>query len=348
MHAAESNIKQAIETLLNTDSYPGELLAAAQELHALLCSILDIDDNRQTSDIAGQTILPSGKAICPMDAGRCVTDMMRTSAYFRGLVAAVEEAQQRFPGTTLRILYAGSGPFASLMLPLLVRFGPEDLQCTLIDIHEYSLNACKTLHEKLGWSEYVEDYILGDATRLEFDTDFHILVTETMLRALEKEPQVSITAHLGRYLHPQGLLVPQNISITAQMANPTNEYFVPPPGQESAKRPENFRKRRMIGRVMDLNLDTAALFPIPADADEILVPLTDLEMPEDISDFPVLMLFTRIEVFGDHVLKDYESGLTNPLPMNLPPGVKSGDTLHFSYRISDDPRIVCRVTSGSL
>ena len=346
MHAAGNNIKQAIETLLNTDAYPGELLAAAQELHALLCSVLEIDENQQTADVVEQTILPSGKAICPMDAGRCVTDMMRTSAYFRGLVAAVEEAQQRFPGTTLRILYAGSGPFASLMLPLLVRFGPKDLQCTLIDIHEYSLNACKTLHEKLGWSGYVEDYIQGDATKIEFDADFHVLVTETMLRALEKEPQVSITAHLGRFLHPQGLLVPQNVGVTAQMANPGNEYFVPPPGEESAAKPENFRKRRMIGKVMDLNLDTAAALPVSADGNEILVPLVDLKMPEDISDFPVLMLFTRIEVFGEYVLKDYDSGLTNPLPMELPPGCKSGDTLHFSYRISDDPRIVCRVTSA--
>ena len=347
MNAAGENIHRLTGTLLNTEAYPGELLSAVQELYALLCDVAGIDDNRLTSDLATQTILPTGKAVSPLDAGRCVLDMTRTATFFRGVVAAVEDARRRFPGATLQVLYAGSGPFAALMLPLVTRYSPQQLQFTLIDIHDYSLQTARDIHRQMGWSDFVTEYICGDAVTSRFDTEFHMLITETMLRALEKEPQVAITAALSRYLHPGGLLVPHNIHIDARMANPANEFHIMPAGSEHEPPPENYRKRIMIGPVMDVNLETVRAFPREFAGGGTSIPLTALPMPAGAAGFPVMMLFTRIQVYGPHELTEYQSGLTNPLIVEVPRGTRSGDMLEFSYRFSEDPRILCRVSPGA-
>ena len=334
------------ETLLNTETYPGGLLSAVQQLYALLCDAAGIDDDRQTTDLRTQTMLPTGKAVSPLDAGRCVLDSMRTATFFRGVVAAVEDARRLFPGTPLRVLYAGSGPFAALMLPLVARYSPAQVQVTLIDIHDYSLHTAREIHRRMGWTDFVQEYICGDAVVRRFDTRFHLLITETMLRALEKEPQVAVTASLSRYLHPGGLLVPQNIRVDARMANPANEFHVMAPGSENEPPPENYRKRVMIGPVMDVNLETVRAFPREFDGGDTVVPLTTLSMPADTAGFPVMMLFTHIQVYGPHQLGEYQSGLTNPLILEMPRGVRGGDLLRFSYRFSSDPRILCAMSPG--
>jgi hypothetical protein len=49
-----------------------------------------------------------------------------------------------------------------------------------------------------------------------------------------------------------------------------------------------------------------------------------------------LAYFTRIEVFGPHVLDEYQSGLTHPqMQWNVRP--KVGETLVFKYEMGPDP-----------
>ena len=69
------------------------------------------------------TQLESGLALAPHLAARCVLDVKRTMAFQRGAARAIEAARARFPGETIEIVYAGTGPFAPLVRPLLSMHG---------------------------------------------------------------------------------------------------------------------------------------------------------------------------------------------------------------------------------
>jgi hypothetical protein len=58
------------------------------------------------------TQLPSGLALAPHLAALCVLDEQRTAAFQRGVALAIEAARARFPGETVEVVYAGTGPFA--------------------------------------------------------------------------------------------------------------------------------------------------------------------------------------------------------------------------------------------
>src|SRR5205823_6415730 len=115
-------------------------------------------------DLPGEGIaLPGGIAISPQDAARCVLDTRRTSTFLRGLENAIAQASARFPGETIRILYAGCGPFAPFCVLPLLQFPALDVQFTLLDIHQTSLDAAMQLAETLGVQSRIRDYIRCDA-----------------------------------------------------------------------------------------------------------------------------------------------------------------------------------------
>ncbi len=68
---------------------PGELFEAAQQLHAMLSNAVGFTGRELDADLTVETHLPSGDAISPLDAGRCLMDLARTSKFARGLAAAV-------------------------------------------------------------------------------------------------------------------------------------------------------------------------------------------------------------------------------------------------------------------
>jgi hypothetical protein len=51
------------------------------------------------------------------------------------------------------------------------------------------------------------------------------------------------------------------------------------------------------------------------------------------------MLFTNIRVYQNHVLKDYDSGLTCPRQFSSDVAIKAGDTIHFHYELGRQPRL---------
>jgi hypothetical protein len=58
------------------------------------------------------------------------------------------------------------------------------------------------------------------------------------------------------------------------------------------------------------------------------------------------MLFTTIRVFGNHVLKDYDSGLTCPRRPLIEGAIKPGATIQFHYELGSRPRLNSKVTGS--
>ncbi|QFY44250.1 hypothetical protein F6R98_17750 [Candidatus Methylospira mobilis] len=122
------------------------------------------------------------RRVSPLTAARCAREFARTSRFIRGLHAALLKAQSRFDGQTIHTLYAGCGPYATLILPLLPYLPRDGFRFTLIDIHPLALDGARKTIGHFGYDEFIRDYLLTDACNAGFagQQPFHVAVTETM------------------------------------------------------------------------------------------------------------------------------------------------------------------------
>src|SRR5688500_14408138 len=109
----QHELKQTAAAMLDPLSSMGQLNLAAEKLYHLLST------GAFALPVAESILLPTGLAIASSDAGICVKDAVRTAMLLRGIEAAIDTLRGRFPNEKLEVVYAGSGPFAALVIPLL-------------------------------------------------------------------------------------------------------------------------------------------------------------------------------------------------------------------------------------
>jgi hypothetical protein len=322
-------------------------------MHALFSRICELETGLSSSEDSRETLLRSGKAISPLDAGRCVLDFARTAKFLRGVRAAVDEAQSRFPGETTHVLYAGCGPFAPLVLPLATVLKAGQAQFTLLDIHRRSLCHVRRIVEALELSSFVRRYVPCDATVYDHgqESPIHVLVIETMQKALTKEPQVAIAMNLAPQMSEKGILIPERITLTAALADVNAEILGRP---TKGKAPELLdgsdarRQRVILGVPFELSAESAREFRRVSFRDAFsgraCLPARTVQARSPASDRHHLTIFTTITVLGPIVLGDYESGLTYPTLMpDRDPGADSGG-IPFVYQLGPKPGLAFRVS----
>ncbi|HSJ10123.1 MAG TPA: hypothetical protein VK928_09415 [Longimicrobiales bacterium] len=325
---ARARLAAAIEQLLLLDGDDARLKAAALELRALLDELTAFDGEHP--DNRGDSVLPSGIALAALDAAACVTDWPRTSTFMAGTVAAVHAARARFPDRRIEVVYAGCGPFALLVLPLVVRFTSAEVGFTLVDVHTRSLELARTLFAALDIEDYVIDRVHADATTYVHPRPhgFHVLVSETMRNALASEPQVAITLNLAGQLAPGGFLVPERITIGAYLDDlDERELFLT---GDLSPAPERGRRAGIteLGTIFELHAHT----PPPVDG---AFPNVTVCVPDGTPRY--LVLSTRIETFRGIHLDDYASGLTYPSVLRTLGRVAAGSVLDIRYVPGQEP-----------
>lgn len=300
-------LKQISETLLFEEKL-GELNNTSLEFYDLLCKIVE-DIGKE------ETILPTGKAISAEFAARCVLDFARTSKFLRGLRLAIIEAKQRFPNAKISILYAGCGPFATLAIPLCTQFSADEISFDIIDIHQKTLDSAKRVFQYFGLENYVREFIQTDAATFQAKEKFHVAVTETMQKALEKEPQVAITLNLSKQLKDNGVFVPEKILVEVCLVNLAKEFEL------NAE-----RERINLGNIIELTKETTEFLPVK------------IEIPNANSAQFTVALLTKIYTFGSIMLDDYDSGLTYPTFLHDLDKKAFGQTWTFEYMFGKKPK----------
>jgi len=264
--------------------------------------------------------LPSGKAISPIKAAHCLLEYQRTAVFLRGIYKAILELKVRYPGERLHILYAGCGPYATLLTPLTAMFKADELAFHLLDVNPAAIDAAKKLYNSLRLDEYVAEWICTDATTYkvpEHETR-HLMISETMQNALRKEPQVGIMMNLIPQLPAEGLFIPQEITISAKLMSMGLEM-----------------KRHVTPGMKPLRIDLGIIYTIGR---ENAVPNGDamVTIPENTGACNQLNLLTDITTFGDEKLSINNCSLNMPWPL-FTLGEQKGKQLHFHYRMGDVP-----------
>ncbi|MEO6039224.1 MAG: hypothetical protein ABIQ93_12495 [Saprospiraceae bacterium] len=282
---------------------PGNLYRASVALYQLFLQLsgLDPDD----PEFQGNRQLAQGKALAPVWAAYCLLDFGRTRIFLRGLLGAIQAARQRFPGIQIHVLYAGCGPFASLIVPLIPLLKKHSVAFTLLEISPESLGYLEKIIAAFQLSPWIRDIVLTDATEYQLDkaSPVHVLVGEMLQTGLQQEPQVAAMLNLAPQLTTGGFLVPQSIIVQAGLLHP---------GRNQARMLSLEAKAGDVYTLLEpaFELSQTSIAKISSEGfSEIVV-----EIPADRNPgFRQLALFTRIRVFEDEWLEPWESVLTQPL-----------------------------------
>lgn len=296
-------LRRVSSVLLTAESTDEALSSAATELYELLLSVA----HQHLQQDAGARILPTGKAISPADAARCTNDPVRTAMFLRGAAAAFDALSEQLSGCALEVVYAGTGPLAPLVVPLLASERWSHARVTFIDVNDASIAAVRRIVELLGDRE-MHRFIVADATSYQHGSPIHLVISETMQRALTVEPQVAIATNLVAQLHPLGVMIPECIRVDLCEATPAGACE--------------------IGTVMEVSLK--AMLERNRGADRRLA------MPRVANK---VFYRTSIQTYREFHIPFNASGLTMPEYAWDLNDVQAGEVITFWYEVGERPGI---------
>jgi predicted RNA methylase len=268
----------------------------------------------------GDIFLPSGKAISPSGAAHCLLEMKRTAIFIRGIKRAIDS---KICNKKIRILYAGCGPYATLITPILHYYSDDKLKVTILDINEVSLAAAEKLIKELDLVNFIGQFVLADAATYKINESYDIVISETMQSGLKNEPQVAIMQNLIPQCNLDTLFIPEEIAIEVYLRKRGiwNGDRLLEEGGEEIRLCELFAVNKN-------NLDSSSY--------QKIVSIPHLQGPYD------LFLYTFIKVFHNEVLGLNDCSLNLPLKYfeirdNCPTSLK------FWYNQSNKPKIESKV-----
>jgi hypothetical protein len=289
----KKTIRESAVTLLKCGDDFALMKQAVDNIYQVFSIItgITIDQLNQDKDI----MLPSGKAIGVAAAAHCLLEMKRTAVFLRGIHKAILQKLQEKKGSQLRILYAGTGPYGTLVIPLLLLFRAEEIKVDWLDINPIALTALQKVIEALDVADYSGVIYCSDATTLQLKHSYDIAISETMQACLKKEPQVAIMQNLIPQCNADTIFIPEQITIDAYL-----------------KKRGIWDGDRLLVEGGETNL-IGELFSVNKDNLDNKNYRKVVALPESLNGPYDLLLYTTIKVFDDEVLGVNDSSLNMPL-----------------------------------
>ncbi len=334
------DIKQALlnctSEYLKDELHYGNLLLATNKYKAILNQLcgeeMDVDAGRADLEFS------NGKALGTYWAAMCLDDLLRTRQFIRGIDAAIKDKLKT--QDQLHILYAGTGPFATLILPLLLRNHKQNIHYTLVEVNPLSFKMLQNVISKLALEDYNITLVQADATTYKIDSQQapDIIISETMQNALAKEQQVSIFLNLMKQVKPETLFIPEKIELFLGL--------LPKGISESEVTPNHYHKAKKI-----FELSTEAVFSElqnkAQQLGETVFQKTQTVLNKDILEkYNILFLLTEIQVYKDTKINITESGLTTPLRLMDISNTTESLTIDTQYEISAEPKLEYKITTA--
>ena len=294
---------------------------SVEDLHEIFSAITLINAYQLNDDAI---VLPGGKAISPASAAHCLLEFKRTAVFLRGIFKAISDLIEK-EKNVIQVLYAGCGPYSTLLLPLFPFFNSSKLKVTLVDINKISLNSSKKLIASLGLEDFIEDYFLDDLTTFKVDKPYSLVVSETMQSCLENEPQIHIMRNIIPQLKKDTIFIPQEIRVDFYASN-FDLFF-----QKSIyeNRDKNIQDKIYLNNFFTINKDNVL--------DCSLSGVVNNPAGNDI--YMDLGLFTFIKVYNDEELRERECSLN--IPKRFTFSKDSGSKLKFWLDITGMPKVNC-------
>lgn len=324
MTPAFHNLKSITEALLSPVMDNTLINEAALSLNKLFSEAVDFDETESANQINIPT--KAGMAIAPRWAASCLIDTMRTRKFLLGIRDAIEERLKINPGRPVTVLYAGTGPFATLLTPVITIFRPEQLQMVLMEINPVSIHYVQKIIQQFGMEDYLIELVQADSVTYSISGNQQpdIIVSETMNNALQKEPQVSIVANLLSQCSRNPVLIPELIKVDVCLMGNTIDH------------PEDIL---LLKTLIELDAETAVRIRKNPEDVPVLSPgiiVTIPKLPD--SQYNQLVLCTSIRVLGQHSLGFNESGLTVPHILMMTDSFKKYPVrLLFQYCMESNP-----------
>jgi hypothetical protein len=294
------------------------------ELVARFCSIAGLELHPEFFLDEHATITAQGKAVSPTTAAQCAEDVQRTRVFIQGVYAAIKEKLQQKNNQKIDVLYAGTGPFGMLLVPLLPLLNAAQVRVTLLDIHADSLAKLQCVIDYLNVGDFIVQCEQVDACLWKTGQAFDLIISETMRQGLIQEPQVSIFSHLQQFLKDDGWLIPETIRL---------DLWLSLGGSSAVSERKN--NELHLGRVFQLDKATATQLgsgDTSCAHGNLWVPDYDLALQS-------LKLTTFIQVFGEYQLHENQSQLTLPLYEHNA-RVLPNSLLRFRYELGAYPQCV--------
>ncbi|OMQ08292.1 hypothetical protein [[Flexibacter] sp. ATCC 35103] len=309
-----------------------EHIKSAKELSGFYSKISTAQHSKNN-----ETLIKGGIALSSSGAADCVDDYLRTVFFIKGIYKALTKLSNDFPERSVNILYAGCGPYATLILPLLSLFDEDRINAVLLDINAKSIESVHHLLSVIGLDKYQLQLIETDATTYTKPENFIIdlAISETMHYALTSEPQVAITRNIVSQLPAHGILIPQEIKIDLAYT-----FFDYEPSLKNAKQEVKGHKQMQpyphnvfVDRLFTINKE---LFGGVINNSKIESNFYDL--PANFDNHPDICIFTELKIFDNIELKTAESYITNPYCVVSLYSIKDYSGIQFVYDFSEIPK----------
>lgn len=287
--------------------------------------------------LTNETLVSGGFALSSSGAADCVDDYLRTIYFLKGIYKALTKISADFPERSINILYAGCGPYATLILPLLPLFDKGRINAVLLDINASSIASVHNLISVIGFEDYQLRLIEADATSYAAPENFIIdlAISETMHYGLTREPQVAIVKNIAPQLPEHGIFIPQEISIDLAYTFFDYEPYLKNALNEIKGHTEMqpYSHRVFIDRLFTINKE---LFNVKSDSH--ILKSKYFNFPTNFQDYPDLCVFTELKIFDDIELKTAESYITNPYCIVSLYSLTGASEIQLEYDFRDIPK----------